>query len=111
MEEYNQTCREIFPTVRRGSFTFLEDVEKYVWTTFNSFQWDLNYSNPAVFNAITDEMLFLANIGCEGLRLDALAFIWKEKWTQCESLPKSAYSDSVFQYLFADCSTCRFIQI
>ncbi|MCG9677534.1 alpha-amylase family protein [Vibrio sp. Isolate24] len=89
VDEYNQTCREIFPTVRRGSFTFLEDVEKYVWTTFNSFQWDLNYSNPAVFNAITDEMLFLANIGCEGLRLDALAFIWKEKWTQCESLPKA----------------------
>ncbi|AIW21039.1 amylosucrase [Vibrio coralliilyticus] len=89
VDEYNQTCREIFPTVRRGSFTFLDDVEKYVWTTFNSFQWDLNYSNPAVFNAITDEMLFLANIGCEGLRLDALAFIWKEKWTQCESLPKA----------------------
>ncbi|GAB7225375.1 alpha-amylase family glycosyl hydrolase [Vibrio owensii] len=89
VDEYNQTCREIFPTVRRGSFTFLEDIEKYVWTTFNSFQWDLNYSNPAVFNAITDEMLFLANIGCEGLRLDALAFIWKEKWTQCESLPKA----------------------
>ncbi len=89
VDEYNQTCREIFPTVRRGSFTYLEDAEKWVWTTFNSFQWDLNYSNPAVFNAITDEMLFLANIGCEGLRLDALAFIWKEKWTQCESLSKA----------------------
>ncbi|WP_295894074.1 alpha-amylase family protein [uncultured Vibrio sp.] len=89
VDEYNQMCREIFPTVRRGSFTYLDDIHKYVWTTFNSFQWDLNYSNPAVFNAITDEMLFLANIGCEGLRLDALAFIWKEKWTQCESLPKA----------------------
>ncbi|WP_117234352.1 alpha-amylase family protein [Vibrio maerlii] len=89
VDDYNQTCREIFPTVRRGSFTFLEAQQKWVWTTFNSFQWDLNYSNPAVFNAITDEMLFLANIGCEGLRLDALAFIWKEKWTQCESLPKA----------------------
>ncbi|GAM66741.1 sucrose phosphorylase [Vibrio sp. JCM 19236] len=89
VDDYNQTCREIFPTVRRGSFTFLEEQQKWVWTTFNSFQWDLNYSNPAVFNAITDEMLFLANIGCEGLRLDALAFIWKQKWTQCESLPQA----------------------
>ncbi|ORT49593.1 amylosucrase [Vibrio sp. qd031] len=89
VDEYNQTCREIFPSVRRGSFTYLDQQQKWVWTTFNSFQWDLNYSNPAVFNAITDEMLFLANIGCEGLRLDALAFIWKEKWTQCESLPKA----------------------
>lgn len=89
VDDYNATCREIFPSVRRGSFTWLEDVEKWVWTTFNSFQWDLNYSNPAVFNAITDEMLFLANLGCDGLRLDALAFIWKEKGTQCESLPKA----------------------
>ncbi|WP_375748173.1 alpha-amylase family protein [Vibrio sp. HN007] len=89
VEEYNQTCREIFPTVRRGSFTYLEEKQKWVWTTFNSFQWDLNFSNPEVFNAIAGEMLFLANIGCEGLRLDALAFIWKEKWTQCESLPKA----------------------
>ncbi|WP_238322233.1 alpha-amylase family glycosyl hydrolase [Vibrio mexicanus] len=88
VDEYNQTCREIFPTVRRGSFTYLDDVEKHVWTTFNSFQWDLNYSNPAVFNAITDEMLYLANIGCEGLRLDALAFIWKEKWTSVKACPK-----------------------
>jgi len=89
VDDYNQTCREIFPTVRRGSFTYLEEQKKWVWTTFNSFQWDLNYSNPAVFNAITDEMLFLANLGCEGLRLDALAFIWKEKWTTCENLPKA----------------------
>lgn len=89
VDEYNQTCREIFPAVRRGSFTYLEANDQWVWTTFNSFQWDLNFSNPAVFNAITDEMLYLANIGCEGLRLDALAFIWKEKWTICESLPKA----------------------
>lgn len=89
VDEYNQTCREIFPAVRRGSFTYLESHNQWVWTTFNSFQWDLNFSNPAVFNAITDEMLYLANIGCEGLRLDALAFIWKEKWTLCESLPKA----------------------
>jgi amylosucrase len=89
VDDYNQTCREIFPSVRRGSFTYLDDKQQYVWTTFNRFQWDLNYSNPEVFNAITDEMLFLANVGCDGLRLDALAFIWKEKWTQCESLPKA----------------------
>ncbi|MAD10334.1 MAG: amylosucrase, partial [Alteromonas sp.] len=58
-------------------------------TTFNSFQWDLNYSNPAVFNAITEEMLFLANIGCAALRLDALAFIWKQMGTNCENQPNA----------------------
>ena len=84
-DQYEHTLREIFPQVRRGSFTYNEHMDKWVWTTFNSFQWDLNYSNPEVFNAITSEMLFLANIGCAGLRLDALAFIWKAMGTNCEN--------------------------
>lgn len=87
--EYNQTVREIFPTTRRGSFTWVEEVDAWVWTTFNSFQWDLNYTNPEVFVAITDEMLHLASLGCDVLRLDALAFIWKQKGTVCESLPQA----------------------
>ena len=88
-DQYEHTLREIFPQVRRGSFTFNEAMEKWVWTTFNSFQWDLNYSNPEVFNAITSEMLFLANLGCAALRLDALAFIWKEMGTNCENQEKA----------------------
>lgn len=88
-DQYEHTLREIFPQVRRGSFTFNDHMEKWVWTTFNSFQWDLNYSNPEVFNAITSEMLFLANIGCAGLRLDALAFIWKKIGTDCENQPNA----------------------
>jgi amylosucrase len=60
-----------------------------VWTTFNVFQWDLNYRNPAVFRDMAAEMLFLANAGAEVLRLDALAFTWKEMGTVCESLPKA----------------------
>ena len=43
---YEQTLREIFPETRRGSFTWNEALRRFVWTTFNSFQWDLNYSNP-----------------------------------------------------------------
>ncbi len=88
-DQFEHTLREIFPQVRRGSFTYNDDIQKWVWTTFNSFQWDLNYSNPEVFNAITSEMLFLANIGCAALRLDALAFIWKEMGTDCENQDKA----------------------
>ena len=87
--EYNQTVREIFPQVRRGSFTHLPELNRHVWTTFNSFQWDLNYSNPAVFVAVVDEMLHLVLNGCDVLRLDALAFVWKEKGTVCENLPQA----------------------
>lgn len=88
-DAYEHTLREIFPTVRRGSFTWREDIHKWVWTTFNSFQWDLNYANPAVFRAMADEMLFIANTGVEILRLDALAFIWKRMGTSCENQPEA----------------------
>jgi amylosucrase len=88
-DQYELNLREIFPQVRRGSFTQLKDSGQWVWTTFNSFQWDLNYSNPAVFRAVVDEMLFLANVGCDVLRLDALAFIWKDMGTDCENRPNA----------------------
>ena len=88
-ERYQRTLREIFPTVRRGNFTWHEGMKRWVWTTFNSFQWDLNYRNPAVFRAMLEEMLFLANVGVDVLRFDALAFIWKRMGTSCENLPEA----------------------
>lgn len=88
-DQYERTLREIFPTARRGSFTWYPGIERWVWTTFHSFQWDINYSNPAVFLAMVEEMLFLANCGLEVLRLDAVAFIWKRLGTSCENLPEA----------------------
>ncbi len=88
-DEYQRTLREIFPTVRRSSFTYRDDMQRWVWTTFNSFQWDLNYHNPDVFRAMADEMLFLANSGIDILRLDAVAFIWKRLGTSSENEPEA----------------------
>jgi len=87
-DAYEQTVREIFPDDHPGSFVQLED-GRWVWATFHSFQWDLNYSNPAVFRAMAGEMLFLANVGIDILRMDAVAFIWKQLGTVCESLPQA----------------------
>lgn len=88
-DAYEQTLREIFPEQAPGNFTYRDEVEKWVWTSFYKFQWDLNYKNPEVFNAMAGEMLFLANQGVDVLRFDALAFIWKEMGTVCESLPEA----------------------
>lgn len=88
-DQYERTLREIFPTVRHGNFTWHEAMQRWVWTTFNSYQWDLKYANPAVFDAMLGEMLFIANTGVDILRLDAVAFIWKEMGTSCENLPKA----------------------
>jgi amylosucrase len=88
-DAYEANLREIFPDEHPGAFTYFPDMQKWVWTTFHSYQWDLNYANPVVFNRMAQEMLFLANIGVEVLRLDAVAFIWKELGTNCENLPQA----------------------
>jgi amylosucrase/maltose alpha-D-glucosyltransferase/alpha-amylase len=88
-EEYQRHLRAIFPDERPGNFTYLTRLKKWVWTTFHSYQWDLNYRNPEVFNAMAGEMLFLANLGVEVLRMDAVPFVWKQKGTTCENLPEA----------------------
>ncbi len=88
-DAYERSLREIFPDEHPGAFTYFADVRRWVWTTFHSYQWDLNYANPAVFTAMAREMLSLANLGVEVLRLDAVAFIWKQLGTSCENLPEA----------------------
>lgn len=88
-DAYEKTLREIFPDEHPGAFTFNSQMNAWVWTTFHSYQWDLNYANPAVFIRMAEEMLFLANTGVEALRLDAVAFTWKALGTSCENLPEA----------------------
>jgi amylosucrase len=88
-DQFQRYLRDIFPTVRRGSFTWNEDMKRWVWTTFNSYQWDLNYANSEVMRAMVEEMLFLANQGVEIFRLDAVPFIWKRLGTNCENQPEA----------------------
>jgi amylosucrase len=88
-DQYEATLREIFPEQAPGSFTWLPEHQHWVWTTFNTFQWDLNYANPDVFRAMLGELLFLANVGVEVFRLDAVAFTWKRLGTNCENLPEA----------------------
>ena len=87
-DAYDRTVREIFPDVHPGAFSQLAD-GRWIWTTFNTFQWDLKYANPAVFTAMAGEMLSIANLGAEILRMDAVAFIWKQLGTTCENLPQA----------------------
>lgn len=85
---YEKTCPQVFPTTAPGNFTWLEDIGKYVMTTFYPYQWDLNYRNPAVFNDMTGYLLNLANHGIDILRIDAVPYIWKELGTSCRNLPQ-----------------------
>ncbi len=60
-----------------------------VWTTFSADQVDLNYQNPQVLLEIIDVLLFYVSQGAEFIRLDAIAFIWKEIGTSCIHLPQT----------------------
>ena len=88
-DAFEKTVNAVFPDEHPGCFTYRNTIRKWVWTTFHNYQWDLNYENPAVFNAMADEMLFLANQGIEALRLDAVAFVWKRQGTSCENLDEA----------------------
>ncbi len=98
-DQYERTVREIFPEFKSGSFTYYKQIDRWVWTTFNEFQWDLNYANPAVFGEMLDIMLYLANQGVELLRLDAVAFMWKRLGTDCENQPEAHYILQAFRAL------------
>lgn len=87
-KQYEETLVEIFPDNAPGSFTHYPELGKWVWTTFNEHQWDLNWANPQVFLEIAKIMMFLANKGVDVLRLDAVAFMWKRMGTRCQSEPE-----------------------
>ena len=62
---------------------------KNVWTTFSADQIDLNYRNPDVLIEIIETFLFYISHGAALIRLDAIAFLWKEPGTPCLHLPQT----------------------
>ena len=86
--EFEKTVPQVFPTTAPGNFSWCEEAGKVVMTTFYPYQWDLNYANPAVFNDMTENMLYLCNQGVDIIRLDAVPYIWKELGTNCRNLPQ-----------------------
>jgi amylosucrase len=88
-DAYERTLPEVFPDTAPGSFTHVPEMGGWVWTTFNDYQWDLDYTNPAVFAAMLRTMLDLANHGVDVLRLDAAPFLWKRMGTDCQNQPEA----------------------
>lgn len=85
---FEKTVPEVFPKVSPGNFTYYEEMNKWVFTSFYEFQWDLDYHNPIVFHKMAEYLLFLANTGVKVIRLDAIPFMWKELGTNCRNLPQ-----------------------
>ena len=88
-DRYERTLGQVFPQAAPGNFTFVPELQRWVWTTFYPYQWDLNYANPAVFAAMAGAMLGLANQGVEVFRLDSTAFLWKRDGSDCMNQPEA----------------------
>jgi len=86
-DAYERTLPEVFPDFAPGNFTQLPD-KRWVWTTFNRWQWDLNWANPRVLTEMIDILLEHANRGVDVFRLDAVAFMWKRMGTNCQNQPE-----------------------
>ena len=95
-DAYERSMPEVFSEDHPGAFTYRTSIKKWVWTTFHTYQWDLNYEDPEVFTRMLEEMLFLANQGVEILRLDAVAFLWKRLGTNCQNLPEAHWIIQAF---------------
>jgi sucrose phosphorylase len=63
--------------------------KRYVWTTFSEDQIDLNFENPQVLLEIIELLLFYVSKGAEIIRLDAIAYLWKEIGTPSIHLPQT----------------------
>jgi len=87
-DAYERTLPEVFPDFAPGSFSWDDELDGWVWTTFNDYQWDLNWANPDVLCELADVIVSLANHGVEVFRLDAIAFTWKRMGTSCQNQPE-----------------------
>ncbi|WP_115042580.1 alpha-amylase family protein [Xanthomonas arboricola] len=88
-DQYEATLGQVFPHTAPGNFTWVDATGQWMWTTFYPYQWDLNWSNPAVFGEMALAMLQLANLGVEALRLDSTAYLWKRTGTDCMNQPEA----------------------
>jgi maltose alpha-D-glucosyltransferase / alpha-amylase len=87
-QKYND-ARIIFTDTEKSNWTFDPVANAYYWHRFFSHQPDLNFDNPAVFEAITAIMKKWLDMGVDGLRLDAIPYLIEREGTNCENLPET----------------------
>jgi len=72
---------------------------RHVWTTFSTDQIDLNFANPKVLLEVIDSLLCYVAHGAQVIRLDAIAYLWKEIGTTCIHLPQAHRVVKLFRAL------------
>ncbi|HUY08105.1 MAG TPA: maltose alpha-D-glucosyltransferase, partial [Candidatus Dormibacteraeota bacterium] len=84
-----EDARVIFVDTEASNWTLDAQAGAYYWHRFFSHQPDLNYANPEVQQAMLDVISFWLELGLDGLRLDAVPYLFEAEGTNCESLPET----------------------
>jgi maltose alpha-D-glucosyltransferase/alpha-amylase len=84
-----QGVRIIFIDTELSNWTWDPVSKSYYWHRFFSHQPDLNFDNPAVFEATWEVMKFWLDMGVDGFRLDAVPYLVEREGTSCENLPET----------------------
>src|SRR5580704_16128112 len=87
-QKYSE-ARIIFKDTESSNWTFDPVAGSYFWHRFYSHQPDLNYDNPEVRAAMFDAVDFWLDMGVDGLRLDAVPYLYEREGTSCENLPET----------------------
>ena len=85
-EKYRE-ARIIFKDFEPSNWTYDRVAKAYYWHRFYSHQPDLNFDNPAVWEAIFPVLDFWMEMGVDGMRLDAVPYLFEREGTNCENLP------------------------
>jgi maltose alpha-D-glucosyltransferase / alpha-amylase len=87
-EKYNE-ARIIFKDFESSNWSWDPLAKAYYWHRFYSHQPDLNFENPAVHEAVEKACDFWLGMGVDGLRLDAVPYLYEREGTNCENLPET----------------------
>ncbi len=82
-------ARIIFRDFETSNWTYDPIAKAYYWHRFYSFQPDLNYDNPALQEAMNDVVGYWLRMGVDGLRFDAVPYLFEREGTNCENLPET----------------------
>src|SRR5438094_5896822 len=84
-----QEARIIFKDFETSNWAWDPVAKAYYWHRFYSHQPDLNFDNPAVHEAVESVCDFWLQMGVDGLRLDAVPYLFEREGTNCENLPET----------------------
>ncbi|MDQ7833220.1 MAG: maltose alpha-D-glucosyltransferase [Desulfovibrionaceae bacterium] len=82
-------ARIIFKDFEHSNWTFDHEAKAYYWHRFYSHQPDLNFDNPRVKKEMLRILDFWLSLGVDGLRLDAVPYLFERDGTNCENLPET----------------------